>query len=76
MTSLAEQPLDPQDPAGIEEWLDDWSALVAALGEASSIANVNYSCDTTDPANEEAYLRFSGEIGPRADEQSVNSRAN
>jgi oligoendopeptidase F len=69
--SLAEQPLDPGDPTGIEEWLDDWSALVAALAEASSIANVNYSCDTTDPANEEAYLRFSGEIGPRADEQTV-----
>jgi len=69
--SLAEQPLDPADPAGIEAWLDDWTAFAAALGEAASLANVNYSCDTTDPANEEAYLRFSSQIKPRSDEQSV-----
>ncbi len=69
--SLASQPLDPSDTSGIEAWLGDWHNLVTALNEAASVANVNYSCDTTSQANEEAYLRFSAEIRPRADEQSV-----
>ena len=69
--SLANQPLDSGDPQSTEAWLDDWNALAAALGEASSLANVNASCDTTDPVKEEAYLRFSGQIKPRADEQTV-----
>jgi oligoendopeptidase F len=69
--SLVEQPLDPHDTAGIEAWMTDWNNLAVALGEAASVANVNYSCDTTDPANEEAFLRFSGEIKPKSDEQSV-----
>ncbi len=69
--SLANQPLDSGDPQSTEAWLDNWNALAAALGEASSLANVNASCDTTDPVKEEAYLRFSGQIKPRADEQTV-----
>jgi oligoendopeptidase F len=70
--SLVDQPLDSDDHAGIEAWLADWNALDEALGEASSLANVAYSCDTTDPAIEAAYLRFSGEIGPKRSEQVVN----
>jgi oligoendopeptidase F len=69
--ALVAQPLNPGDTEGIEAWLDEWSALVAALGEAASLANVNASCDTTDPVKEEAYIRFSGQIRPRADEQTV-----
>lgn len=69
--SLAGQPLDGADRAGIEAWLQDWNALDEALGEAASLANVNYSCDTTNPAFEEAYLRFSGQIGPKRGEQAV-----
>jgi len=69
--SLVDQPLDPADPAGIEAWLDDWNALATAVAEAASLANVAYSCDTGDPAKEEAFLRFSGQIRPRADEQTV-----
>ncbi|MDQ3656079.1 MAG: M3 family oligoendopeptidase [Chloroflexota bacterium] len=69
--SLVERPLDPDDRPGIEAWLADWNALDEALGEAASLANVAYSCDTTDPAIEEAYLRFSGQIGPKRSEQVV-----
>jgi oligoendopeptidase F len=69
--SLVDQPLAPTDTAGIETWLDDWSDLTKALSEASNVANVAYSCDTADPAKEAAYLRFSGEIRPRAEEQVV-----
>ena len=70
-TSLVDQPLDAADRAGVEAWLDDWNALTEALSEAASLANVAYAIDTTDPANEEAYLRFSGQIRPRAEEQVV-----
>ncbi|MBA3276372.1 MAG: M3 family oligoendopeptidase [Chloroflexia bacterium] len=69
--SLVDQPLDPNDRVGIESWLQDWNALDEALGEAASLANVAYSCDTTDSAIEEAYLRFSGQIGPKRGEQVV-----
>ena len=69
--SLVNQPLDPADTSGIEAWLADWNNLATAIAEAASVANVDYSCDTTDPAKEAAYLRFSGEIRPRADEQTV-----
>jgi oligoendopeptidase F len=68
---LVNRPLDPGDTEGIEAWLNDWNDLDTALSEAASIANVNASCDTEDPVKEEAYLRFSGEIGPRRNEQVV-----
>jgi oligoendopeptidase F len=68
---LAARPLDGDAPDGIEAWLNDWNALDAALSEAAQIANVAYSIDTTDPANEEAFLRFSGQIGPKRGEQIV-----
>ena len=68
---LLARPLDSGDTAGIEQWLDDWNALDSALLEASSIANVEASVDTTDPKKEEAHLRFSSEIGPQVAEQRV-----
>lgn len=67
---LANRSLDG-DESEIERWLDDWNALDIALSEAAQIANVAYSIDTTDPANEEAFLRFSGQIGPKRGEQIV-----
>jgi oligoendopeptidase F len=68
---LVDQPLDPADTAGIERWLNDWNSLAVALAEAASLANVAYSCNTADPALEEAHLRFSAEIHPQADELNV-----
>ena len=70
-TALADRPLDPGDPDGIEAWLDDWSTLESALMEASARANVAYSIDTPDPKKEAAFLRFSKDIGPRRNEASV-----
>ena len=69
--ALAARELDPADPAGIEAWLADWNALDVALSEAASVANVDASCDTLDPVKEEAYLRFSSQIGPKRGEQIV-----
>lgn len=66
--ALAERSLDA---LSADDWLTDWSALEAALWEARNLASIAYSIDTTDPAKEEANLRFNGEIGPRMDEQRV-----
>jgi len=68
---LANRPLDRNAANEIEPWLDDWNALDSALSEAAQIANVAYSIDTADPVNEEAFLRFSGQIGPKRGEQIV-----
>lgn len=65
---LAERPLDA---ATADAWLADWSALEEALWEARNLAYVAYSADTADPAKEATHLRFSGEIGPRQEEQHV-----
>src|SRR5690349_2555561 len=65
---LANRPLDART---VEAWLRDWSALEDLVGEASSLASVAYTCDTTDPAKERAHVRFSSEIGPKLAEQRV-----
>lgn len=52
-------------------WLRDWSRLEALISEAASQAMIAYTCDTGDPAKEAAHLRFSTEIVPQAEEQSV-----
>jgi oligoendopeptidase F len=67
-TELLKRPLAPDDA---ESWLEDWSTLEAALMEAHSRANVAYSCDTADAAKEAAFLRFSKDIGPLRNEQTV-----
>lgn len=66
--ALAERPLDA---ATLPGWLADWSALESALGEAGALAMIAYTCDTESEAKLAAHLRFSGEIFPRAEEQSV-----
>ena len=56
---------------GAEAWLAAWSALEELLGEAGTKAMIAYTCDTADPAKEATFLRFSAEIGPKAQEQGV-----
>jgi oligoendopeptidase F len=63
---LANRPLDR---GNVEEWLEDWSRFESMLGEAAALANFDYSCNTADPAAEEAQLRFGAQIDPPADEQ-------
>ena len=65
---MAEAPLDE---ATKEEWLSAWSRLEELLTEAASRAMIAYTLDTSDKEKEAAHLRFSTEIMPRADEQSV-----
>jgi oligoendopeptidase F len=65
---LAAAPLDAEN---LEAWLRDWSRLEELITEAASLAMIAYSCDTTDPEKEAAHLRFSTEIIPNAEEQSI-----
>ncbi|GAC1476893.1 MAG: M3 family oligoendopeptidase [Gemmatimonadaceae bacterium] len=61
----------PLNQATVEPWLATWSRLEEIVGEAATLAMVDYTGDTADPAKESAYLRFSSEIYPLLDEQQV-----
>ena len=61
--SLAERTLT--DDASIKAWLDDWNALDTSLMEAASVANVEVSCDSQNPAKETRHLNFASEIMPQ-----------
>lgn len=65
--ALLEQPLE----GDVEAWLHRWSTLDELVTEAAALAMIAYTADTTDAAKEAAHLRFSAEILPRAEEQSV-----
>jgi oligoendopeptidase F len=62
---------EPLDDAGLDGWLAAWSGLEALLTEAASRAMIAHTLDTGDAAKEAAHLRFSTEIMPKAEEQSV-----
>jgi len=65
---LADRPLDSSN---VEAWLADWSRLEELVWDAASRAGVAYTTDTSDPDKEAAYLRFTSDIVPKAEEQSV-----
>ncbi len=68
---LAARPLDDADALVMDAWLADWHAVDVALLEATLLAEVAAAADTADPAKEAAHRRFSGEIGPRHQEQVI-----
>ncbi|HEV8125376.1 MAG TPA: M3 family oligoendopeptidase [Gemmatimonadales bacterium] len=55
----------------VEAWLADWSRLEELLSEAAARAMIAYTVETEDPKREADHLRFSTEVLPRADEESV-----
>jgi oligoendopeptidase F len=59
------------DATTVDGWLRDWSRLESLISEAASLAMIAYTCDTADEGKERAHLRFSTEIMPLAEEQSV-----
>lgn len=61
----------PLHAGNIQDWLATWSRVDELIGEAASLAMIAYTCDTADPAKEQAHLRYSAEIMPRAEEQGV-----
>lgn len=65
---LAERPLDSATLSG---WLQAWSTLEELLTEAASRAMIAYTLDTASQEKEADHLRFSTDIMPKADEQSV-----
>ena len=66
--ALATRPLDT---GSVEPWLADWSRLEELLTEAAASAMISYTLDTNDREREAKHLRFSTEIIPRMDEESV-----
>jgi oligoendopeptidase F len=66
--SLASRPLDLTT---VEPWLAEWSRLEELLTEAAATAMISYTQDTEDRTREANHLRFSTEIVPRIDEESV-----
>ena len=65
---LVERPLTEDT---LDTWLEDWSRLEAMLTEAASLAMIAYTCDTADGQKRADHLRFSSEILPKVEEQSV-----
>ena len=65
--ALAVVPLD----GNLEGWLTQWSALQELVEEAATVAMIDYTCDTADPAKEAANLRWSAEIFPHVLEEHV-----
>src|SRR6202140_1234293 len=61
----------PLDRSNVEAWLAEWSAFESLLSEAGALASFAYTCDTSDPAREQAQLRFGTQISPKAREQRV-----
>ncbi len=61
----------PLTADSVDAWLTTWSRLEELVSEASSLALIAYTCDTADADKEAAYLRFSTELMPKADEQGV-----
>jgi oligoendopeptidase F len=70
--ALAERPLP--DRAAVAAWLADWSQFEAMLGEAGSRAMIRYTVNTRDADAERDHLRFSTDLLPKAEEQSVRLR--
>lgn len=65
---LADRPLDDTT---VEAWLADWSRLEEFIWDAAARSGVAYTTDTANEEKEATYLRFTSEIGPQAEEQSV-----
>ncbi len=51
--------------ADLEQWLADISELEAVISEDACWRQIKMTCDTTDPAIEEAFTFFVSEIEPR-----------
>ena len=66
--ALADAPLSVDT---VEDWLAHWSKVESLVGEAGTLAMIAYTGDTSDPAKEAAYLRFSTEVFPKVDEAGV-----
>jgi oligoendopeptidase F len=66
--SVLEQPIASGDG---DHWLSTWSRLEELVEEAGTRAMIAYTCDTADPDKEQANLRWSAEIFPKAAELQV-----
>jgi len=63
------------DRGNVEAWLADWSHFESLLTEAGALTHFAYSCDTGDKGRERAWLRFSSEIRPQAEQARSRLRS-
>ncbi len=61
--NLQDRNLD--DFAALQQWLSDLSELEAVIGEDACWRQIKMTCDTKDPALEEAFVFFVSEIEPK-----------
>ena len=61
----------PLSEDNVDAWLTTWSAFEEIVEEAGTLAMVAYTGDTADEEKEKANLRWTTEIFPKAQEQSV-----
>lgn len=52
-------------PQALQQWLSDLSELESVIGEDACWRQIKMTCDTTDPALEEAFSYFVTEIEPQ-----------
>ncbi len=62
-SELANRPLESRE--ALEQWLKDTSELEAVVSEDACWRQIRMTCDTTNPALEEAFTYFCMEIQPR-----------
>lgn len=61
----------PLDADAVGPWMAAWSRLEEMVTEAAAEAMIAYTGDTRDAVKQAAHLRFSAEIFPQLEEQSV-----
>ena len=66
--ALASAPLTAENALS---WLSRWATLEEIVGEAATLAAIDYTCDTNSKEKEATHLRFAAEIAPRQNEQRV-----
>ncbi len=62
-TQLVERPID--SPADLERWLRDAGELNGAVGQEGTRRYIAMTCQTDDPAREQAHLEWVRDVEPR-----------
>ncbi|MEX0746266.1 MAG: hypothetical protein WD118_11745, partial [Phycisphaeraceae bacterium] len=60
---LRDRPLE--SPAGLEQWLSDFSELMAAVSEYGARRRIDQACHTDDPEIEKAFLHYVEQVAPK-----------
>ncbi len=64
MAALGTRLAAAADPSALEGWLQDYSEVTAAISETSARAYIAMTCQTDDPAKEQAFLHIVENVEP------------